>query len=87
MSESVLNDMLCGFRIIENPMLTVAGEPYTVKRTWKERLFSKPWRPTRATKTIVPQVPSREVVQYGRTLIMHPVLKKELLVKLDASAT
>jgi len=40
-----------------------------VKRTWKERLFTLPWTPFKATK----KVPSKEALIFGYdTLIVHP---------------
>lgn len=57
----------------QTPHMTEAGEPIQLKRSWKERLFSFPWKPWNATKTIIPQVPSRDVIRLGDgTLVMHP---------------
>lgn len=63
---------LMGMRVITNEMLTEAGEPYQVRRPWRERLLSRPWRPFQATRTIVPQVPSKQVYRMNGTLVMHP---------------
>ena len=30
-----------------------------MRRTWRERLFTRPWHPLQRTKTITPQVPKR----------------------------
>ncbi len=62
-----------GMRVITSLWMTEAGEPYQVRRTWRERLFTRPWRPLVATRTIVPQVPMRDVIQLNAsTLVMHP---------------
>lgn len=63
-----MND-LTGLRIIESPHLTV---PRTVTRTWRERLFSWPWRPWRATRVV--QAPDPSMYQMaGGLLVGHPV--------------
>lgn len=67
---------LNGYRIVEDINRTVAGEPYKVKRTWKERLFTWPWNPLRSNNTIIPQVPSNEVIQFEDYLVMHPDIAK-----------
>ena len=46
-------ERLMGLRIIENPLMVEDGEPYEIRRTWRERLFSWPWRPLRATRMVV----------------------------------
>ena len=43
-----------------------APEWETVRRTWRERLFSKPWRPWQATKRV------RFVREMRHLLVMHP---------------
>ncbi len=67
-----------GFKIMENPLMTEAGEPYEVKRSWKERLFTRPWRPFKKTRTVVPQIPSRQIIMMDRIIYMHPILKAEV---------
>lgn len=69
---------LHGVRIITSPFLTESGEPYEVRRTWLERLFSRPWRPLQATRTVVPQVPMNGFVQMGRNeILMHPAMLEQ----------
>ena len=34
-----------GVKIIESLLMVEDGAPYEVKRSWRERLFSRPWRP------------------------------------------
>jgi hypothetical protein len=68
-----------GMRIVEDVNLTEAGAPITVRRTWRERLGTRPWRPLQATKTIVPQVPYRGALKLdAHTLVMHPAMVQEL---------
>jgi hypothetical protein len=72
-----------GVRIIESHIMTEAGEPYEVARTWRERLFSLPWRPLKATRTVVPQVPMRSVIKLANgDLVMHPAIAEEFKHKL-----
>ena len=70
--------MVGGFQVVEDLSMTEPGEPYEVRRSWKERLFSRPWRPMRATRTLVPQVPSRKVILFGQKIIAHPSVVKEI---------
>jgi hypothetical protein len=72
-----------GIRIIENPYLTEPGEPYEVKRTWRERIFSRPWNPMKTMKTIIPMVPKKEAIQLpDGSLVMHPEMAAELRAQL-----
>ena len=68
-----------GVKIVTSIHMVVDGEPYEVPRTWKERLFSRPWRPMRKTRTEIPKVPSREALQLpDGSLVMHPAMATEL---------
>lgn len=67
-----------GMRVILNQHLSQAGAPVTVRRSWRDRLLSWPWRPWIATRTHIPQVPSTEVLVMGNTLHMHPALWRTL---------
>lgn len=71
---------LFGLEVITSPWLTRTVE---VERTWKERLFSWPWRPLRKTRFV--EVASDEVFQYENKVVMHPAtfakLQKELKVE------
>ena len=82
----MLNDLLCGFKVIENPYMVVDGEPYRVRRTWKDRLFTRPWRPLESTKMVTPKVPSDEilVLKQHQTLVMHPEIAAKLKAQADA---
>lgn len=70
---------LHGYKILESHHLLEDGQPQTVRRTWRERLFSRPWRPWRATRTFVPRVPYRGAFRVGSdTVLMHPAMVIEL---------
>lgn len=74
-----------GVKIIADENLTEPGEPYDVERTWKERLFTLPWKPFRKTKTIIPQIPSKQI--YGLpdgTWVMHPDTFHQLKVEIES---
>ena len=45
-----------------------------VKRTWRERLFSWPWRPGQKTKVV------REpgIFRVGNMIVVHPALKESI---------
>lgn len=64
---------LSGYQVIVDANRTDAK---TVRRSWRERLFSRPWRPFAGTKTI--RVPSLNVVLIGRTMIIHPAVLARL---------
>ena len=71
--------MIDSIKIIEDPRMLVDGEPYEQPRTWHERLFTRPWRPLRATDTVVPKVPDPEILKSPNgTWIMHPAVAAEL---------
>jgi hypothetical protein len=60
--------------------LTIPGEPYEQVRTWKERLFSRPWNPFKKTNTIIPQIPDPNVYFIGDDkVVMHPEIARKLL--------
>lgn len=70
---------ISGFRIITSLAMCEDGEPYEVKRTWKERLFSSPWQPFRKTRWITPQIPRKDVLRLANgDLVMHPSVADEL---------
>lgn len=72
-------DMFGGVRIVTSLLMVEDGAPYEVRRTWRERLFSTPWRPMRATRTVVPKVPKRGAMRMpDGSLVMHPARVAEL---------
>jgi len=67
-------------RVIESPYLTQSGTPYEQRRTWRERLFTRPWHPLRKTRIVVPQVPYQGVVKIDdRMIVVHPAIVRQLL--------
>lgn len=66
-------DMYEGYEVIQSPLLTKV-ETKTVRRTWKERLWSRPWTPFKRGKFISTTVHSTEVIVDGenRKMYMHP---------------
>jgi hypothetical protein len=76
-----------GMRIIENANLTEPGEPVSVRRSWRERLFSRPWKPWQATRLVIPQIPYHGAIRLNdRTLIMHPGTLRELRKQLEGQS-
>lgn len=73
-------DALCfnGLKVVESVYLTEPGEPMSIPRTWKERLWSWPWRPWQATRIIIPQVPQRGGTIIGDTIYMHPATVQQV---------
>ena len=60
--------------------MTTPGKPVQVKRTIKERLFTRPWRPFTTHRTVVPQLPSNEIVvdSINQVIYVHPVRARQL---------
>lgn len=81
----ILDKLYGGFEVITDIKLTIAGDSYEKKRSLKERFFSRPWRPFKLTYTIVPQVPSREIIRAGNMLIMHPTMVAEIEKAIEAN--
>jgi hypothetical protein len=59
-----------GLRVFESLYAVRSGEPVEVPRSWGERLFTRPWRPFRRTRIVVPQIPM--AYKIGETLVAHP---------------
>jgi hypothetical protein len=78
MNDFRLNE-LRGLKIIESVYLTEPGDPIEVRRSWKERLFSRPWHPLKKTRTFIPQVPMRGAYRLGNdSVVMHPAMAAKL---------
>lgn len=67
-----------GLRIIEDSTMVIDGEPIKVVRSWKERIFSLPWRPLKRAKIVVSKVPNPNVYRYKDYMVMHPDIAKQL---------
>lgn len=64
--------ILTGFYIHTSPYL-VTKESRQVPRTWRERLFSWPWQPWVGTKTIMVEVPSKQILNVNDSMwLCHP---------------
>lgn len=50
-----------GFKVMPNPHLTVPGPDQIVARTWRERMFTWPWRPLQKTRRIPTMIPDPKV--------------------------
>lgn len=71
--------MMNGLTVLTSVWLTEPGEPVTVRRSWRERWCGYPWRPWCATRTIIPQVPSKRAVYLNRnTIVVHPAMLDQL---------
>lgn len=66
-----------GFKICPSWALTV-NKVYEVPRTWKERLFTWPWRPLQTTRTEVRTEPSDQIVRMGDTIFCHPSIADKI---------
>lgn len=71
----------CGLKILENPILTVPGQSEQVKRTLKERLFSRPWRPFKKYIKVTPMIPDPNYYldKINNTIIAHPDTARKLM--------
>ena len=69
-----------GLQMIEstNAVVQDGTRPIEVRRSFKERFFSWPWKPWILTRTI--QVPNYKPSMYriGHQFIYHPSLKSEI---------
>lgn len=81
--DGVIKGMLYGRKIVLSNILTHDGEPFEVKRTWKERLFTKPWRPFKKTRIVVLQIPDDVIIKTPDAYIMHPEVFKRLQLEFN----
>lgn len=72
-----------GVRIVTDCNMVEPGPVEEIKRTWKERLFTRPWKPFKTVKTIIPLVPMTKVFMHDDCWIMHPDILDELKKQLD----
>lgn len=71
--------MIGSVKIVVSLHMIEDGDPCEVPRTWRERLFSRPWQPLMATRTVLPKRPRRDVLKMpDGSLVMHPELAEEL---------
>jgi hypothetical protein len=62
----------CGFNIIEDERMVENALPRLVRRAWRDRLFTRPWRPWRKHKTVIDKVAMQCAYQFDEGLVMHP---------------
>lgn len=72
-----IHTILKGERFIPDRNMT-ESRVEEVKRTWPERLFSRPWRPLKSHKFITISVPSRKVIRLRGDYFAHPDLIAEI---------
>ena len=70
---------ISGMKIIKDDSLVVYDGFDVVIRSWKERLFTKPWQPLKKTKKVHKHVPDSRILQTKTALIMHPSIADELI--------
>ncbi len=75
-----LTNNFTGIEIRESTALTETSDPFKVRKSWKERLISWPWKPWVKTKWVTKQVPSDEIMhdRVNNVFYCHPVMKKQL---------
>lgn len=65
--------------LIRENIFLVDSDVREVKRTWRERLFTLPWQPFKATRTEITTTPSKVCYQMpDGSLVMHPATAAEL---------
>lgn len=70
---------LTGLNIIEDKNLVIQDGITTLNRTWKERLFTRPWKPWIATKEIANMIPNPDVfIIKGKTVLAHPATAQKI---------
>jgi hypothetical protein len=73
-----------GLQLVENPQLTVPDGYDVVRRTWRERLFQRPWRPLRATRPVARFKPDPAFyVLEQKMIVAHPVTMAKMRVAMD----
>jgi hypothetical protein len=73
-------DGLYGMPVHADKMFVVSRTE-EVRRTWRERLFTLPWRPLRRTKRVVRLVPDPEVFMMDGKIFGHPATIDEFVRK------
>jgi hypothetical protein len=63
--------MFAGVKVVTSLWMT-ESRTITEKRTIRERLFTRPWRPLQKTKTRTIQVPREDSIMMDGTIVMHP---------------
>jgi len=69
---------LAGYTITESIWCTIPQEREAM-RSWRERLFSRPWQPFRRTKIETIQVPNPDLFIAGTRIVGHPATIQRLM--------
>lgn len=73
-----IDTMFGGFKIIQSVLLTVSIEVIE-RKSWKERLWSWPWKPWQKTKIVQYQVPNPNAIRINLdTIVIHPATLQKL---------
>ena len=64
--------MTLGLPVIESIYATVPGQPYPVRRSWRERWLTWPWHPFMTIRLVTPMVPTCYHTSFG--LVAHPAV-------------
>lgn len=72
---------LAGLQLIANDILTIPGPDREVRRTWRERLFTIPWTPLKATRKEPTRIPDPNfyVDHINNRIIAHPSVIDRIL--------
>lgn len=69
--------------MIPGKKVVVSDARESRKRSWRERLFSRPWRPLKAWDTKF-LIPDGQVIHFNDTLVMNSRTKAELMLAIEA---
>jgi hypothetical protein len=61
----------------------VTYENKIIRRSWKERLLSWPWKLWKAEKTILETKPLQKLFVFGGLVVGHPEIMRELKKALE----
>ncbi len=75
-----MSRLALGLQIIENKNMVIEDGTTIIKRSWRERIFSRPWRPLQRTREITRFVPDPDVylIRDRNIIIAHPVTVTKL---------
>jgi hypothetical protein len=75
---NLLTAQFFGMKVVVEDSVTA------VKRSWKERLFTRPWRPF-VKVNYVPQLANGEAYKFGNTIVMNSWTRNALLEQVSKS--
>lgn len=71
-----------GMKVYTSTDMVVEGPAKIVKRTWRERLLTRPFRPFQATRRVQTWAPSKEVLWMPNgSVYMHPETLSALIAE------